>query len=65
MIYFRPKGSFSANSCPIVIAFLQPEIQSAIDQSLPTPLTNVKHWNQQIHKRFLLIHGYVLSRGLG
>ena len=35
--YFRPRGSFSANFCPIFTAFLQPEIQSAIDRSLPTP----------------------------
>ena len=36
-VYLRPRGSFSANSCPIFIAFLQPEIQLAIDRSLPTP----------------------------
>ena len=36
-VYFRPRGSFSANFCSIFIAFLQPEIQSAIDRSLPTP----------------------------
>ena len=32
-IFWGPRGSFSANFCPI--CFLQPEIQSAIDQSLP------------------------------
>ena len=37
VIYFSPRGSFTAIFCPIFIAFLQPEIQSAIDQSLPTP----------------------------
>ena len=30
-VYFRPRGSFSANFCPIIIAFLQTEVQSAID----------------------------------
>ena len=34
MIYFRPRGSFLANFCPI---FMQSEVQSAIDRSLPTP----------------------------
>ena len=34
VMYFRPRGSFSANFCPV---FLKPETQSAIDQSLPTP----------------------------
>ena len=43
MIYFRPRVSFSANFCPMFIAFLHPEIQSAIDQC----------------ERFLLIPGFV------
>ena len=30
-------GSFSANFCPMFIAFVQPEIQSAINGSLSTP----------------------------
>ena len=42
--YFRPRGSFSANFCPLFTAFLQPEIQSAIDRSLPTPPINLKHF---------------------
>ena len=36
-VYFKPRGSFSATFCPLFIAFLQPEIQSAIDSSLLTP----------------------------
>ena len=33
----------SANFCPMFIAFLQPEIQSGIDQSLQPLPTNVKY----------------------
>ena len=36
-IYFRPRSSFSADFCPMFIAFLQPEMQLAINRSLPTP----------------------------
>ena len=61
MIYFRPRGSFSANFCPMFIAFPQLKIQSAIDRLLPTPPTNVKCLEAT---KFLLIPGYVLSRGL-
>ena len=41
-IYFRSRVSFSANYCAMFIAFLQPEIQSTIDQLFPTSPTNVK-----------------------
>ena len=46
VICFRPRqcrGSFFANFCPMFVAFLEPQIQLAIDQSLPTPtyLTNL------------------------
>ena len=60
-VYFRPRGSFSANFCPMFIAFLQPGVQSAIDRSLPTPPTNVKRWNQRICERFLLNHIFYLE----
>ena len=63
-VYVRPRGSFSANFCPMFIAFLQPEIQSAIDQSLPTPAHQRKALGTNESVRdFLLIPGYVLPRG--
>ena len=42
VIYFRPRGSFSANFSPLFVAFLQPETQSAINQSLPPPTHQCK-----------------------
>ena len=41
-VYLRPGRFFYANFCPVFIVFPQPEIQSGIDRSLPTPPTNVK-----------------------
>lgn len=34
--------SFSANSCLVLVAFLKPEIYSAIDRSLPVPAHQFK-----------------------
>ena len=39
MCLSRPRGSFSANVCPIFIAFLQADEQSTINRSLPTYTT--------------------------
>ena len=58
VIYLRPRCS---NFCPVFIAFLQSEIQSAIDQLLPT---NIKCLKPRIHERLLLIPGYILSEAL-
>ena len=41
-LYSRSRGSLSANFCTMFIAFLQPEIQSAINLSLSPLLTNIK-----------------------
>ena len=43
MIYFRPRDSFSANFCPIFIAFLQPEIVS--NRSIATKVNRLEPTN--------------------
>ena len=64
-VYFKPRDAFSANFCPMFIAFLQTKRYSrqSIDRCQPPP-TNVERWNRQIRLRFLLISGHVLPRGL-
>ena len=39
----RPRSSFSTSSCVMLLAFLEPEIQSAIKPSLKTLPTNENH----------------------
>ena len=36
VICFWPRGSFSAGSCAMLVAFVEPQIQLAIDRLLPT-----------------------------
>ena len=66
-VYFRSRGSLSANFCPTFITFLQSEIQSAIDRLLPSPTLHQRKapgTNESV-KVFLLIPGHVLPTGLG
>ena len=60
----RPRGSFSANFCPIFIAFLQADVQSTIDRSLPTYTTIHQRKTLGTNKsmqRFLLIDVFGLA----
>ena len=49
-VYFRPRGAFSANFCPMLIAFLQTEIQSAIDRS-PSLFGGLDYWTGLLDSR--------------
>ena len=61
VIYCRPTSSFSADSWPMVVAFQEPAIWSAIHRLLPIPAhqCNLDMFYQEaiVRERFAIVHG--------